>query len=149
MKRPTAKMRDFARGLVAREARANRSSGTEAQLVLGATVDKLRQPLIILAGAQVFRSLLSRALALAIDEVRWLRAVRVKADGSLECPPEMPRLDREEIAKGEVVLLTQLLGLLLTFIGEALTLRLLEDVWPAARVNDFYSNRKDSKQEET
>ena len=149
MNRPTAEMRDFAQGLVAREARGNKSSGTKAPLVFGAVVDKLRRPLIILAGAAVFRSLLSRALALAIDEVRWLRAVHVKADGSLECPAEIARLGQKEIAHAEAVLITQLLGLLLTFIGEALTLRLLLDVWPGAPVNDFYSSRKDSKREET
>ena len=149
MNRPTAEMRDFAQGLVAREARGNKSSGTKAPLVFGAVADKLRRPLIILAGAPVFRSLLSRALALAIDEVRWLRAVHVKADGSLECPGEIARLDQKEIAHAEVVVIAHLLGLLLTFIGEALTLRLLQDVWPAAPVNDFYSSRKDSKREET
>lgn len=143
MNRPTAEMRDFAHGLVAHEAKGKKSSGTKAPLVFGAVVDKLRRPLMILAGAQVFRALLSRALALAIDEVRWLRAVHVKADGSLECPAEMAQLDKEEIANGEVVLLTELFGLLLTFIGEALTLRLLQDVWPGAPINDFNPGRKD------
>src|SRR4026207_1518799 len=121
MNRPTARMRDFAQGLVAHEAEENKSSGIKALLVFGAVVDKLRRPLIILAGSQVFRSLLSRALALAIDEVRWLRAVHVKADGSLECPAEIAQLDQKEIAHAEAVLITQLLGLLLTFIGAALT----------------------------
>ena len=149
MNRPTAEMRDFAQGLVAHEARGNKSSGTKAPLVFGAVVDKLRRPLIMLAGAPVFRSLLSRALALAIDEVRWIRAVHVKADGSLECPAEIARLDQKEIAHAEAILITQLLELLLTFIGEALTLRLLQDVWPGAPVHDFKFRKVDSKQEET
>jgi len=141
-------MRDFAQGLVAREAKGNKSSGTKAPLVLGAVVDKLRRPLIILAGTHVFRSLLSRALALAIDEVRWLRAVHLKADGSLEFPADMAQLHQKEIAHAEGVLITQLLGLLLTFIGEALTLRLLQDVWPGAPVNNFNSSGNHSKQDE-
>ena len=149
MNRPTAKMRDFAQGLVAREARGNKSSGTKAPLVFGAVVDKLRGPLIILAGSQVFRALLSRALALAIDEIRWLRAVHVQTDGSLECPADMRQLGQKEIAHAEAILITQLLGLLLTFIGEALTLRLLQDVWPGAPVHDFKFRKVDSKQEET
>src|SRR5687767_5037903 len=100
MKRPTANTWQFAQGLVAREAKGNKSSinKSKAPLVFGAVVDKLRQPLIILAGTLVFRSLLSRALALAIDEVRWLRAVHVKADGTLEGPAEMARFDQKEIA---------------------------------------------------
>ena len=149
MNRPTAEMRRFAQGLVAHETRGNKSSGTKPPLIFGAVVDKLRQALIILAGGQVFRSLLSRALALAIDEVRWLRAVQVKADGSLESPPETARLDQREIANAEVAVIAHLLGLLRTFIGEALTLRLLQDVWPAAPVNNFYSSRKFSKREKT
>ena len=148
MNRPTARMQDFAQGLVAHEAKGNKSSGTKAPLVFGAVVDKLRRPLIILAGTQVFRSLLSRALALAIDEVRWFRAVQIKADGSLECPPEMAQLDQKEIAHAEAVLITQLLGLLLTFIGAALTLRLLQDVWPGSPVNNFNSSGNHSKQDE-
>lgn len=148
MNRPTAMMRDFAQGLVAREAKGNKSSATKGPLVFGAVVDKLRGPLMILAGSQVFRALLSRALALAIDEVRWLRAVHVKADGSLECPPEVAQLDKEEIAHAEAVLITQLLGLLLAFIGPALTLRLLQDVWPGAPVNNFKFSGNHSKQEE-
>jgi hypothetical protein len=149
MNRPTAEMRDFAQWLVARETKANKSSGTKAPLVFGAVVDKLRRPLIILAGAPVFRSLLSRALALAFDEVRSLRAVHVNTEGSLECPAGLAQLDKKEIANAEVVVIAHLLGLLLTFIGEALTLRLLQDVWPGAPVNDFNSSRKDSKREET
>jgi hypothetical protein len=111
-------------------------------------IEKVRAPLAALVGASGFRSLLSRALALAHAEVRWLRAMHVKADGTLESPAEIGQLDQEEAARGEVVLLAELLGLLVTFIGETLTLRLLQDAWPGVRVNDFdFSGKKPGKEQ--
>jgi hypothetical protein len=67
-----------------------------------------------------FHALLSRALALANAEVPWLRAVHVKADGSLEGldEPGKRKWTRKEIAEGALFLLAQLLGLLVAFIGE-------------------------------
>ena len=40
--------------------------------------------------------------------------------------------DTEELEMGGVVLVAHLLGLLATFIGESLTLRLARDAWPDA-----------------
>jgi len=55
----------------------------------------------------------------------------VKADGSLEGLEELHvQLDLDEFFEGRIVLLTQLLGLLVAFIGENLTLRLVREVWP-------------------
>jgi hypothetical protein len=100
--------------------------------------EKLRQPLSRLAGMAGFRSLLSRALALANDQARWMKAVHVKVDGSLEGLDEaQARLSEGEIAEGEVVLIAQLIGLLVTFIGEGLTLRLVQEAWPDAAFDDM------------
>jgi hypothetical protein len=62
-------------------------------------------------------------LTLAQRESPALRAWEVKADGSLEV------LNGEAVPSG-AVLIAHLIGLMITFIGEALTLRLLHDVWP-------------------
>ena len=100
--------------------------------------EKLRQPLSRLAGVAGFRSLLSRALALANDEVRWMKAIHVRADGSLEGLYEaQSQLSETEIADGEIVLIAQLIGLLATFIGEELTLRLVQESWPNAAFDDM------------
>ena len=100
--------------------------------------EKLRQPLSRLAGVAGFRSLLSRALALANDEVRWMKAIHVRADGSLEGLDEaQAQLSETEIADGEIVLIAQLIGLLATFIGEELTLRLVQESWPNAAFDDM------------
>jgi hypothetical protein len=48
-----------------------------------------------------------------------------------------PQVGPDEIFEGRVVLLAQLLGLLVAFIGELLTLRLVRDVWPKLSLNDL------------
>jgi len=84
--------------------------------------DKLRRPITTLAGAAGFRSLLARALTLAKRESPVLGAWEVQADGSLQGL-------NGEAAQSGAVLIAHLIGLMITFIGEALTLRLLHDVW--------------------
>jgi hypothetical protein len=93
---------------------------------------KLRRPLITLAGVAGFRSLLSRALTLARAEAPSLSAVQVAADGSVEGLDELASQTDKEQARDGAILIAQLIGLLLTFIGEGLTLRLVQDVWPEA-----------------
>ena len=145
MNAATPRMRTFARWLIAREAAAGYPPEEKAQAAFRAC-EKLRHHLSTFAGVAGFRSLLSRALILAKAEVPWLSAVEVKADGSL---PELGSLDTQhdmdEAEKGGVILLAQLLGLLVTFIGEALTLRLVQDVWPDAP-SGVMDSGKDKKQ---
>ena len=94
---------------------------------------KLSPPLITLAGVAGFRSLLSRALALARAEAPSLSAVQVGADGSVEGLSELEsQSDKKQAGDAGAILVAQLIGLLLTFIGEGLTLRLVQDVWPEA-----------------
>ena len=130
-------MRDLAERLVAYEASENISS--EAKTPAAFLVDeKLRPHLAMLVGNIGFRALLSRALALANAEVPWLRAVQVKADGSLEGLDELgAQIDPDQISEGRAVLLAQLLGLLVAFIGENLTLRLVREVWPKLSLTDL------------
>lgn len=124
---PPPALRKLARRLLALEAASGKARGQLGAAAFGVS-ERLRQPLSTLAGAAGFRSLLSRALALASDEVRWLKAVHIDADGSLGS--DAGRLSDDEIADGEAALVAQLIGLLVTFIGEALTLRLLQETWP-------------------
>jgi hypothetical protein len=87
---------------------------------------KLGRPLTTLAGVAGFRSLLSRALALARAEAPSLSAVQVAADGSLQGLDELrPQTDTDQAREAGVILIAQLIGLLLFFIGEGMTLRLV------------------------
>ena len=103
--------------------------------------EKLRQPLSTLAGATGYRSLISRALTLAKKEAPSLGEVQVKEDGSLERTGaiELQQGMDEAAKKGGALLVAQLLGLLVTFIGQALTLRLVRDLWPDAPFEDMNS----------
>lgn len=105
------------------------SSGANISAALR-VCEKLRRPLSALAGATGFRALLSRALALAKARDPGLSAVQVKPDGSLE--------GLSEVHDG-VLLIGQLLGLLGTFVGESLTLRLIQDAWPDLALNNSNS----------
>lgn len=99
--------------------------------------EKLRRPLCTFAGVAGFRSLLLRALALARADAPLLEGVQVTPGGTFKYSPEMEaQLDTPEAARAAAALADQLLGLLFTFIGEALTLRLVHDVWPNAVSKD-------------
>jgi hypothetical protein len=133
----TPEVKAWASRLMAYEAGTAKSTHEEKSVAFRAC-EKLRRPLSRLAGVAGFRSLLSRALALASGEVRWLKAVHINADGSLEKLDEaQAQLSQDKIAEGEIVLVAQLIGLLMTFIGEGLTLRLLEETWPEGRFDDM------------
>jgi hypothetical protein len=130
-------MRNFAKHLIACEKMGNKSAETKTPAAFHVS-DKLRSHLATLMGNGGFRALHSRSLALASTEVPWLRGVHVKTDGSMAGLDELKmQVAPEQIAEGRVVLLAQLLGLLVAFIGEDLTLRLVREVWPKVPLNDL------------
>ena len=131
-------MRDFADRLIVCETGKNKSSETKTSAAC-LVIDKLRPQLATLMGNIGFCALLSRTLALANTEAPWLRAVHVNADGSFEGLDDLgSQVNPDEIFEGCVALLAQLLGLLVAFIGEDLTLWLVREVWPKLPLNfDF------------
>lgn len=133
MRSADPKLRTLARRLLALEASSDGPREAEGSAAFR-VCEKLRQPLSTLTGVAGFRSLLARALALAGDDIHWLKAVHVNADGSLSGLDQMRQPSAAEIAEGEAVLVAQLIGLLVTFVGEALSLQLLRQAWPEARL---------------
>jgi hypothetical protein len=133
MNTATPAIQNLARRLIALEAAGVPSDGLVAEAVRAC--EKLRVPLAKLAGVAGFRSLMTRAMALATAEAPWLASVQVRADGSLE-GFDADGLYQGAVPSGEpgVVVVAQLLGLLVTFIGEPLTLRIVRDAWPHAPV---------------
>ena len=141
-------MRHFAAHLIAYETSQNKSFETKSPAAF-LVVEKLRPDLANLMGSAGFSALLSRSLALANAEVPWLRAVHVKSAGSLEGLDGLKaQVGPDEFLEGRVVLLAQLLGLMVVFIGESLTLRLVRDVWPRLSLNDldFDKGNKNGKE---
>ena len=113
------------------------------------TYERLRQCLVAIAGVAAFQSIAARALTLAQAEVPSLCSVRVAADGALQglsnVEPQgtMGKDQADNQQSGEdppgedgAILIARILGLLLTFLGEALTLSLLRDAWPNAAFDD-------------
>ena len=132
-------MQDLARRILAVEAARARSQaerGNEADTQVDEAVRacaKLQAPLSRFTGPAGFLSLLTRALVLAKAEVPSLRVVQVRPDDSLVGFDEIKHdQNTGEFEKGGVVLVAHLLGLLATFIGESLTLRLARDAWQDA-----------------
>jgi hypothetical protein len=107
--------------------------------------EKLRPYLATLMGNTGFDALLSRALAVANADDARLRPVHVKEDGSLGGfdGPEGP-MDPETMAEASVVLVSHLLGLLVAFIGESLTVRMVRELWPKLPLADLHFDKGDN-----
>jgi hypothetical protein len=141
-------MRNFASCLITLETKAGDLSRTGAATAFPVP-EKLRPTLCMLVGNEGFRTLLARSLTLASAEIPWLHAVKVSAEGHLEGWDGLhAQLGPEKFFEGRVVLLAQLLGLLVAFIGESLTVRLVSEVWPKFSLNDLNLD-KGEKNEKT
>jgi len=117
--------RDLAQRLLAFEVIAGGSSGP-AELAAFRLCEAMRQPVCALAGVTGFRALLARALALARAESPNLSVVQVAENGSLKGLDEFrPQTDTDRAREAGIILIAHLIGLLLVFIGEGTTLRLV------------------------
>jgi hypothetical protein len=125
---PPYKTRELARSLVASEA-DEATTSFHAEPATVRVYERLRRQLGAPVGIDGFRALASRALALAKSESPRLNAVQVTANGGLHGLGEVEsRSDADEVGEVGVILIAQLLGQFLTFLGEATTLRLIEDL---------------------
>jgi len=121
-KNPLLPMRALAQRLLTLEGRPQGATDDPVDEAVR-VFDGLRVALARFAGSDGFASLVRRALALARADDPALRQVSVKANGSLE--------GLEQVTGDAVIaIVAQFLGLLVIFIGEPLTLRLVRDAWP-------------------
>ncbi|MDB5353630.1 MAG: hypothetical protein JWN24_83 [Phycisphaerales bacterium] len=144
MSTPPPTIQNLARHLLAGgPAHVESSNGDVTQAARAC--EKLRAPLTKLAGTAGFSSLLSRALALARRQTPSLQGLRVEADGSLAGINDIQQdADPAEAARhGGVILVAELLNLLVTFIGEPLTLRLVREAWPDASMEVMTLNTEE------
>jgi hypothetical protein len=125
---PPQKTRDLARSLVASEADAATTS-LQTEPAAMRVYERLRRQLGAPVGTDGFQVLASRALALAKSEFPRLSAVQVTANGGLRGLDEVEsQAETDEDGEAGINLIAHLLGLFLTFLGEATTLRLIEDL---------------------
>lgn len=142
------KMRNFSERLIVFET-GEKNSG-ESKIPPGIIViEKLRPQLIALMGKGGFRALFMRALTLAGAEAPMWRAVQVNPDGTFAGfdAPDVHGSSNETF-DGSVILVSHLLGLLVAFIGEILTLRLVGEVWPNLSQKDLESGNGDKREKE-
>ncbi len=133
----TSETKELAEQLVALEARSSSISRADSHATCR-VCEKLRRPLVTLTGTAGYSSLLARSLTLAKRDSPALIAVQVNPDGSL--------LGLEgDAARGSPILVGHLLSLLIIFIGETLTMRLLHEVWPDLPASSLNSLPKDSQ----
>src|SRR5687768_12836961 len=99
MSNASSQMQRLAGRLIDYEARLRSPSSDPAR---HAVIDELRPQLVNLMGMGGFRGLLSRAIVLGGEEARWLRAVHVKADGSLSGLEDYASLEPGQFAEGKV-----------------------------------------------
>jgi hypothetical protein len=127
MNAPTLEIRELARRLVVLESsRGAGPAGGDSEVAR--ICEKLRAPLAKLAGTAGYQCLMLRAVAMAKVNAPALDLVQVRPDGALDGIDEIGQKDPE----AGVAVLVHLLGLLVTFIGEPLTLGLVRDAWPDA-----------------
>jgi hypothetical protein len=140
-------MRELARQVMAQLPRAGLPAADESTATFHAIV-RLRPHLAVLMGNGGTRTLLLRALALAGAETPWLRAVRVDASASLEgLEKPQAELAPQDFLEGKVVLLAQVFSLMATFIGQAMTLRLVQESWPEVPVLGSHFGKGDKHEE--
>jgi len=129
-------MRDLAAKLLA----ASRTDSDPTVHDAARMCERLGVSVKTFAGVEGFAALMGRALALVTEEVPSLRDIKIGADG---CPKGFERADATDSGAEEreaaVALTAHLLGLLVTFIGEPLTLRLVREAWPDISLDDWHS----------
>jgi hypothetical protein len=124
-------MRAFATRLVAHATQDDESSEVKARTALR-LCEQMRPHLVTLMGNDGFTALLARALTLAAPQASWLHSVHLDTgDGCLHGFDDFEtRLDTEAITEAVGILVAHLLSLLVAFVGEKLTLRIVRQAWP-------------------
>ena len=130
MRNAPSVVQKLAQHLLIHEAGVSRDSASLADAMERAC-DKLRQHLSKLMGLDGFMLLLIRALTLAGAYFPWLEALHVQADGSLkDVYTSVQKQEPVQAIAGFTAVLSHFFALLVTFIGEDLTLRLIQGIWP-------------------
>ena len=145
MNRATKRTKEFAARLISLDARENELANSPYQAAFS-ICEKLRVHLVTMTGNAGTNALLSRALALAKADAPSLHGVRLTAEGRFEEIGEgQENVGREEAAIEGTVLLAHLIGLLMTFIGESLALRMLHEALPGSSTFDLDIGNREKK----
>ena len=125
-------MRDLACALLAATPPASDPDASRAGLVN----ESLHLSLVRFVGTDGFTALLRRALALASAQLPSLRGAKVSADGRVDGLDQIVLRDDGMRREAAVAVTTQLLELLVAFIGEPLTRRLVREACPETSLEE-------------
>lgn len=111
---------------------------------VASVIERLRISLSRFAGEVGFVSLLRRAVAMASADVPSLQNVTIGMDGRLDGVEQIGAEPGTSAlgAAAAVAITAHLLGLLVAFIGEPLTVRLLRESWPDTLIS-FKNSKAD------
>ena len=141
MRQPNAALKPLAQLLLTHEAEAERPSDA-----LERVCATLRLHLAKLMGLDGFTLLIVRALTFARADFPWLAGIQTESDGSLKGVHAAAQQAPADALAGFTAVLSHFFGLLMALIGETLTLRLLQGIWPEI---DLGGNDLDLGREET
>ena len=131
MATPFPTVRALTQRLLALEAASETHTDPPRQEALR-VLEKLRAAVTRFAGIEGFNALQRRALALAQAEHLLLRTVTIGPDSRLEGLDALFAGADDSGAEAIMAVTAQLLALLIVFVGEPLTLRLVREAWPDA-----------------
>ena len=124
-------MRELARQLLALETQGGIDPDDRARAAVQ-VCHTLRVALSRLVGPDGFAALLRRTLAVARREVPALGSIHIQSDGDLAGFEPLAAATPDHGSEAAIAIAANLLGLLVTFIGERLTRQIVREAWPDA-----------------
>jgi hypothetical protein len=144
LSKATPRIRALSRGIFQRTL-ADAPHPDDVAASLDRTFGQLHDVMQTLIGPEGYRALLERALFLARGEFAWTASLKIDRGRtlSLQGAREIVASEGPEVAtEGFVLVLANFIGLLHTFIGEDLTMRLLSRIWPDIPETDTRGDTK-------
>jgi hypothetical protein len=133
MRKPDRALLEIARRVMKAEAGSTPATATAAGEALQGSCGALYRILETAMGASGLHALIQRAIQITSRDYPWLAAVTPgkAADCALAGLPEAAgQRELEEVSEAYTALLATLIWLLITLIGEDLTLRFVRHAWP-------------------
>lgn len=133
MKKPDAGLHEIARRVMKTRLQVAPATAATAADAMQRSCGDLYRILETAVGPQGLQALVDRAIQITAREYPWIASVRTGS--AADCPlsglaESAERLSAAEAFEGYAALLAGIIWLLMTFIGEELTLRFVRHAWP-------------------
>ena len=133
MNKPDRILREIARRVMKTRLSGTPATSAAAAEAMQRSCGELYRILETAMGPHGLQALVDRAIQITVREYPWLATVR--SGTAADCPlsgltEAVEDLDVADAAEGYAALLASIIWLLMTFIGEDLTLRFVRHAWP-------------------